>query len=114
MSDAAALTVPEYVRLGVMEILVSMITHPAGTMDVVSIKEMVRLCLLTNAWCVREETYTNLRKALETAPIGQEVLANLQHASTDERVDVSTKLAVCAQFHAQAFHCEPPPKKYMN
>lgn len=93
MSDPADHT---FVTTGIMDIILS--ARFMESVDQYRFAELVRLCLQTHAWCVREEYNRNLLLAIAqgNAPLGKEIITELLTVADKERVDHAMRLSAFA------------------
>lgn len=85
-----------YVTAGVMDILLG--ARDLAGVDQFQFCELVRLCLQTHAWCVREEYNRNLLLAIAQGgvPLGNEIITDLLKVAEVERTDHAVRLSAFA------------------
>lgn len=83
-----------FVTAGVMDLLLGARSVP--DIDDYKFAELVRLCLQTHAWCVREEYLRNLALVLSHGPISEEVIKELEKLAVNEHTDHVTRLSAYA------------------
>lgn len=85
-----------FISAGVTDLIIG--AREMRNIDQFQFIELVRLCLQTHAWCVREEYNRNLLLAIAQGgvPLGDQILQDLLVVSVKERTEHATRLSAFA------------------